>query len=91
MSERAETGAMRFEGDWRGVFIRGDNAFGYAMYLKAVLANPEHDKTIRMYKTGLEGLMELLLSSDERQDGVETQQMKPFDDCVVDTSTVEGR
>jgi len=27
---RPETGPMCFESDWRGVFIRGDNAFGVA-------------------------------------------------------------
>jgi hypothetical protein len=31
---RPETGPMCFEGDWRGVFIRGDNAFGYITVLK---------------------------------------------------------
>ena len=30
---RAETGAMKFGDDWRGVFIRGDNAFHFAMVL----------------------------------------------------------
>jgi hypothetical protein len=30
---RVETGAVRFGDDWPGVFIRGDNALAYAIYL----------------------------------------------------------
>jgi hypothetical protein len=33
MTERVETGAVQFGSqDWPGVFIRGDNAFNYAMH-----------------------------------------------------------
>jgi hypothetical protein len=31
---RPETGPMQFGGDWPGVFIRGDNALGYALALR---------------------------------------------------------
>ena len=30
MSERAETGILQFGDDWPGVFIRGDDAHGWA-------------------------------------------------------------
>lgn len=32
---RVETGVVEFDGDWPGVFIRGDNAAGYYARLKA--------------------------------------------------------
>jgi hypothetical protein len=73
---RAETGAMRFEGDWRGVFIRGDNATAYAVYLRTFGSmQPQHQAMF-------EGLIKLLESSDERNQGVSTQQMKPFAECA---------
>jgi hypothetical protein len=37
MSTRAETGRMQFGDDWPGIFVRGDNAMGYAMALDRVL------------------------------------------------------
>lgn len=84
MDNRAETGVMRFDGDWRGVFIRGDNAFGYAMYLKAVLESSEPESTLKMYSAGLRGLLGLLLSSDERNKDVPTQRMRPYDHCTAE-------
>lgn len=81
---RPETGAMRFDGDWRGVFIRGDNAFGYAMNIKEILSEENPDIAKRIGRTSLEGLLELLLSSDERNEDVKTQQMKPYDECSAD-------
>jgi len=36
--KRVETGVVRFGDDWPGVFIRGDNAFGFAMSLKVIRA-----------------------------------------------------
>ena len=30
---RVETGAVQFEGDWPGIFIRGDNALAYGYML----------------------------------------------------------
>lgn len=41
--ERPETGPMCFEGDWPGVFIRGDNAYSYATVLRAVLRGEMHE------------------------------------------------
>jgi hypothetical protein len=35
---RIETGPIRFDDDWPGVFIRGDNAFYFAACLRDVLA-----------------------------------------------------
>ncbi len=32
---RVETGVVQFGNDWPGVFVRGDNALGYALALDA--------------------------------------------------------
>jgi hypothetical protein len=34
---RVETGPTRFDKDWCGLFIRGDNAFGFALSLECLL------------------------------------------------------
>jgi len=76
METRPETGAMRFAGDWRGVFIRGDNATAYAIYLRMFgSTQPQHQAMF-------EGLIKLLESSDERNKDVKTQEMKPFTECA---------
>jgi hypothetical protein len=36
--ERVETGPTRIGNDWCGLFIRGDNCFGSAAYLRPLLA-----------------------------------------------------
>lgn len=78
--KRPETGAMRFEGDWRGVFIRGDNATAYAMYLRMYGSmQPQHQAMF-------DGLVKLLESSDERNPHVSTQEMKPFEQCSCDVA-----
>lgn len=73
---RPETGAMRFEGDWRGVFIRGDNAAGYLSYLRMAQHDPRY---LRM----LNGLIALLESAFEGNEGVNIQQMKSYDECTA--------
>jgi hypothetical protein len=37
---RTETGKMQFEDDWPGVFIRGDDALGYAAVIRRLFAVP---------------------------------------------------
>ena len=34
--QRMETGPIQFGEDWPGIFIRGDNAFGYIMDLRSI-------------------------------------------------------
>lgn len=34
-AQRVETGPLKINDDWTGAFIRGDNCFGYAMYLRS--------------------------------------------------------
>jgi hypothetical protein len=35
--QRVETGVVQFGDDWPGVFIRGDDAFAFALYLGNLL------------------------------------------------------
>lgn len=54
---RAETGPIQFGDDWPGVFIRGDNAFHFAMHLATILADvtnsPEHPMSVAILRNGL--------------------------------------
>lgn len=59
---RIETGVLQFGEDWPGVFIRGDNAFAYAMALDGLL-NGRNDGLTRAQ---VGGLLTLLRSSDTR-------------------------
>ena len=59
---RPETGAMSFGDDWPGVFIRGDNAFAYALALRSVVANAKHDRIDWLTLGILEDFAELLES-----------------------------
>jgi hypothetical protein len=59
-AERVETGAVQFGDDWPGVFIRGDNAFHYAMCVRAALRGTADP----FAKVVLEGLADLLAASD---------------------------
>lgn len=53
---RVETGPVQFGDDWPGVFVRGDNAFGYAMALQEAMEKiPEG-----FNKTRIKFLCELL-------------------------------
>lgn len=84
--KRPETGPMEFGDDWRGIFIRGDNALMYYLpglmeakkRLQEVGCGPEYIVTM----SAIDGLIGVLSSAahSENKDGV--QVMKPFVDCV---------
>lgn len=83
-SRRPETGVMEFDGDWRGVFIRGDNALmGYLPALqKAIECFDDTDSFQSMIqKQALKSLVELLASVNQHTK-TDVQKMKNFDDCV---------
>lgn len=61
---RVETGPIKFGDDWTGVFIRGDNAFNYAITIKGLLNSKNIDPICQME---LEGLLEILSSCDEKE------------------------
>jgi len=57
---RVETGPVQFGKDWPGLFIRGDNAFYFAMHLDAVLKEPSHANDLNIMV--LRGLLDDLRS-----------------------------
>jgi hypothetical protein len=63
---RVETGAVQFGDDWPGVFIRGDNAFGFIGALEAAIAKFEPHTEGLDFLTAcmLAGLRDTLASSD---------------------------
>lgn len=65
-AERVETGALEINGDWPGIFIRGDDCLQYSMHLrKAVEVLKQHQLSNMDAFTlsTLEGLAGLLESS----------------------------
>lgn len=78
---RPETGTMQFEGDWRGVFIRGDSAFNYAMHLERLMKHQPPGDVIGMMV--VRDLHNLLIRSDERGPAPETQRMRPYADAIA--------
>jgi hypothetical protein len=73
---RPETGPMQFEGDWAGVFVRGDNAFGYLMALREALKGNDSP----LITAQLEGLADLLAASNEMEKRP-TQLLKTWKEC----------
>lgn len=59
---RVETGPVRFGDDWPGTFIRGDDAFAYALYLRMLLDDKLHPSNA-IAKGVLYGLLAALESS----------------------------
>lgn len=57
---RIETGAVKFGGDWAGVFIRGDSASVYRAIIEAVMDG-------RLPRLFLKDLSDLLGRCDERK------------------------
>lgn len=81
---RPETGPMKFDDDWTGVFIRGDNAFHYGMVLKEILSRLETIEEI----TSIEVLIELLSSPTYESvfnANKNVQKLKSFSDCKENT------
>jgi hypothetical protein len=70
IDERVPTGALQFGDDWPGVFIRGDEAIGYALMLHDLLNGRLSPEQIRSLPPGsrLHGLMDLLGSCSVAQD-----------------------
>ncbi len=70
---RVETGVVQFDDDWPGVFIRGDNAFGWARTLAYSLLHAQAAKDGLKFPE-LEPLIDLLASSDARN-GIEPRML----------------
>ena len=82
---RPNTGPMRFDDDWTGLFIRGDHASSYAQVLQKVLFEPQPVDPVeaRCFRSPLEDLLrDLDNSNDNRRDeSVNVQELKPFTEC----------
>jgi hypothetical protein len=57
--DRIETGSLQFGDDWPGIFIRGDDAFDYAMLLREIVET----KHLSLWYQGRLGTFQQLLSS----------------------------
>ena len=66
---------MKFGKDWRGVFIRGDDALAYAQLLRRY-----GDMTGWTLKT-IESLAKLLESANEHEPTENVQHLKPWGEC----------
>lgn len=83
LNRRPETGAMKFDNDWTGVFIRGDNAGYYSMILSRLLKEVEEDVCIQPLDfVVLEDLVRTLANSNEFT-SKEVQNLKKFNDCLI--------
>jgi len=77
--KRAETGLMRFEGDWTGVFIRGDTARAYLQVIGRL-----RDSYPRSFdREVLSSLVNLLESSRETETPHDVQELRAFECCSV--------
>jgi len=63
---RVETGPVRIDDDWKGLFIRGDTALGLSVTLQQVLVLIPDENWLA--KAQLQDAIELLASVDEHND-----------------------
>lgn len=69
-SERLDTGVVMVNGDWPGVFLRGDDSAGFACSLRMVLGNQTGAKNVeKVYVSALNGLLSLLERSNVNAEG----------------------
>ncbi len=92
VSNRVETGLIKFEGDWTAVVIRGDSALHYRNYLGRLLdrlssKDESHPFLFPLEEIYLKSLLNLLASSNENSpdhNSSEVQRLKNFEQCVVE-------
>ena len=82
MSDRPENGPMMFGDDWCGVFLRGDCAGPFGMFLNHLVKRAEEDFG-PIEAAQLQGLARLLSSCEHSEDGPpkEAQVMRPFEEA----------
>lgn len=67
LKKRIETGNLKFENDWTGLFIRGDEAFALSLELESIL-NKLDEKTFNNFeKSSLEYIVNLLKNTNENK------------------------
>ncbi len=64
---RVETGIVKFDDDWPGIFIRGDNAFHFHAHLEQVLNTLTDIEYSPFPIEVINGLSKLLKSCDVRE------------------------
>ena len=82
MQNRPETGPMKFDKDWSGVFIRGDNAGYYAdclLQIKQKLDPRRHDI---LSVAALESLIQILTREFGEHLNLPNQELKEFKECL---------
>lgn len=81
-SNRPETGPMEFDDDWRGIFVRGDEALmGILPFLVMLKDRLEEKDTMLNFQ--LDAMIDLFRSANHHgsEDGL--QKMKPFSQCKM--------
>lgn len=91
MSDRVETGPLRFGEDWAGVFLRGDYAGPMAFYLNKLLEAAGSGKAPSVnVMLPLRGLASVLAQSDERGSLDGLQQLPDFALCKALDRRIEA-
>lgn len=82
MSDRAETGPMRFGDDWAGVFVRGDSAIPIILGLREIEALEE--KLSLTAQITINRIKSIFSGSHIEDAGkrAAAQQLKPFAQCA---------
>lgn len=90
---RPESGPMQFGKDWPGLFIRGDNAGGYAHVLQLVLRKWSYGELPdRITMKLVRNLHDALASCDVRNiENCPLQVMKPIEQCLDYIDPASGR
>jgi len=82
---RPETGPMEFDDDWRGIFIRGDDALlGFLpslIMIKEHFENSNSKDSLLVFQ--LESMINLLQSANHHGPEDDLQKMKSFSQCRV--------
>ena len=85
MTERAETGPVRFGDDWPGVFFRGDDAHSCAIAISEIAARLDTDpRPAGNHLLAYQKLdaLRMLLSSCEQGSLVAPTQLRPWAACT---------
>jgi len=80
---RPETGPMQFRDDWRGLFIRGDNALLYFLPALHYAIEKLQDEQDIVFKEQLVDLAGLLESTNHHVPDENVQMMGNFEDCHI--------
>lgn len=80
---RVETGAVQFEGDHPGVFIRGDDALALAMYLETTMTQIARAGVEPTYVAYQRKLIGILRQCDAREETCNPLLLRSAKDCAI--------